>query len=492
MITWMQTHRKWLVITIWIATIAFIGAGFVGWGSYNYGTKADTVAKIKNTIVSVKDVQNQYQKLFNEENRQLGGTLDEATAKKMGLENKAYILAIQKAMLIQFAKDNGLYVTKKELADTIFAIPAFQKNGVFSEAYYKAFLRQRNMTAHEFETNLKKDILVQKLLNALSLEATPTTKTTYASYFTMEDKVCTKTIKAPKTISVSDNEIKAFWEKHKNKYKSSTSYNIGYYYVTLNDSNTTIAQIKAYYESHKQKYKDKDGKILSFKKAENQAKIDLLANKTKLKAVKTMKKLKSEKIEFKKANNIDIKNDYIPTPLMVKLLQSKTKFLKPILTNKGWLIAKLFNINKPAVLPYEKAKNMAKKDLIAYKKKELLIQLAKANSSNIDEKQLGFIGRDDVTKLKNMSISDAALFLSKLFDSNTTKGYVLLPNDVSPSKVVLFNITEQKLLDKKKLEKNKKIIYFYANRAKQIELNKQLIQELENLYQSEIKIYMKM
>jgi len=42
MITWMQTHKKWLIITIWIATIAFVGAGFVGWGAYSYGKKEDT------------------------------------------------------------------------------------------------------------------------------------------------------------------------------------------------------------------------------------------------------------------------------------------------------------------------------------------------------------------------------------------------------------------------------------------------------------------
>ena len=44
MITWMQRHKKWLIITIWISTIAFIGAGFVGWGSYNYGSSAGSSA----------------------------------------------------------------------------------------------------------------------------------------------------------------------------------------------------------------------------------------------------------------------------------------------------------------------------------------------------------------------------------------------------------------------------------------------------------------
>ena len=43
MITWMQRHKKWLVITIWISTIAFVGAGFVGWGSYEYGKQGGVV-----------------------------------------------------------------------------------------------------------------------------------------------------------------------------------------------------------------------------------------------------------------------------------------------------------------------------------------------------------------------------------------------------------------------------------------------------------------
>ena len=46
MISWMQKHNKYLIITIWVATIAFIGAGFVGWGSYQYGSKAGAIGKV--------------------------------------------------------------------------------------------------------------------------------------------------------------------------------------------------------------------------------------------------------------------------------------------------------------------------------------------------------------------------------------------------------------------------------------------------------------
>ena len=69
MITWMQKHKKYLVITIWVSTIAFVGAGFVGWGAYSYGKKEDTVAKVKDTQISVKDVQTVYNQLFNQLNK---------------------------------------------------------------------------------------------------------------------------------------------------------------------------------------------------------------------------------------------------------------------------------------------------------------------------------------------------------------------------------------------------------------------------------------
>ena len=51
MITWMQKHKKYLVITIWISTIAFVGAGFVGWGAYDFNkSRATSVAKVGDIV----------------------------------------------------------------------------------------------------------------------------------------------------------------------------------------------------------------------------------------------------------------------------------------------------------------------------------------------------------------------------------------------------------------------------------------------------------
>jgi len=297
MITWMQTHKKWLIITIWIATIAFVGAGFVGWGAYSYGKKEDTVAKVKDTEISVRDVQDIYSQMFNQLNKAMGGKLDEATAKSFGLEKNAFQRALTRAILVQFAKDNGLFITDKEVAEAIVLMPHFQENGKFNKKLYNIFLQQSRLKPKQYENNLRKDLLIQKILMTFSLPASKTTIQTISDAIFMEDKISLQIIHNSK-ISVTDDEIQDFWKKTKNNYKSQLSYNIGYFYVTLNGEINNAEMIN-YYDEHKiENYTDKSGKILPFEKVKEKVKTDLLAKKTKKKAILTMKKLKKGELKF--------------------------------------------------------------------------------------------------------------------------------------------------------------------------------------------------
>ncbi|NPA55128.1 MAG: hypothetical protein GXO40_02055 [Epsilonproteobacteria bacterium] len=486
MITWMQTHKKWLIITIWIATIAFIGAGFVGWGAYSYGKKQDEVARVKDTSIRVKDIQTIYSNMFNQLNQMMGGKLDEATAEQFGLKKAAFNEALKRAMLIQFAKDNGLYVTDEQLAQELLSIPAFQRNGKFSKKMYKMFLANAHLTPEEFENNLKKDMLVQKILKAISLPATPMLIDTIGSLMFMEDKLTIKTIQAPK-ISVTPEELQKYYQLHKEQYKSKKDYDIGYYYVPLN-AKVNEEEMQAYYQAHDTKYTDENGKILPFAQAKDKVKFDLLAKKTKREAIITMKKLKKGQMKFNIAQHVGMNNTYIEVPLMQKLIQ--TKFLKPTLTPKGWLIAKLIKVNLPTVLPYDKAEALVKAQLLVVKRINALKALAKQNLDFKDGIELGYVGRDDVNKIKSLSIDEAVAFLQSVFNHQTPKGFVLLPA-MNPSKAVLYHITEQKLLDKDKFTKHKNIVIKNADTLKGNALNTDLIKALQNLYQTQIKIFMK-
>jgi peptidyl-prolyl cis-trans isomerase D len=303
----------------------------------------------------------------------------------------------------------------------------------------------------------------------------------------MEDKIEIKTIFAPK-ISVSDDEVKKFWEQHKGEYKSKLSYNIGYFYVTL-DGEVTEEELLNFYNEHKlDKYSDNNGKILSFETVKEKVKKDLLAKKRKKDAILTMKKLKKGELQFIKVENVELQNKYLPEHLMEKLV--KNRFLKPVLTEKGWLIAKLFKENTPQILSFDEAKEMAKQGLIIKKKKESLIKLAKSQLESFKGDKLGFVGREDINKLKKLQTDEGATLLETIYNSEKRAGYLLLPVN-NPNKVVLFKITEQKLLNPSKSEKFKDNIINSANQMKQQLLEKMLIEKLTKMYQAQIKIYMK-
>ena len=87
MITWMQRHKKWLVVTIWISVIAFVGAGFVGWGDYDFNTdRSSSLAKVADEKVSPVEFRHRYAQIFSYYQELNNGTLTEQQAKERGLD----------------------------------------------------------------------------------------------------------------------------------------------------------------------------------------------------------------------------------------------------------------------------------------------------------------------------------------------------------------------------------------------------------------------
>lgn len=103
MIGFMQKHKKYFIITVWVSTIAFIGAGFVGWGNYNFSLTNNAVAIVGDTKISFEKMQREYGRLYSIYNQLMGGELDEEQAKKMGIEEQALNNLIINALMLNYA-----------------------------------------------------------------------------------------------------------------------------------------------------------------------------------------------------------------------------------------------------------------------------------------------------------------------------------------------------------------------------------------------------
>jgi peptidyl-prolyl cis-trans isomerase D len=479
MIEWMQTHRKWLVITIWIATIAFIGAGFVGWGQFNLTSKSSTVAEINgNTEVSIQDVQEIYNNLFMDLNQKLGGKLDDATAEKLGLKQQAFKMAIEQGLLREYAKNLGLYVTDEEVAKAI--IDTFKDTKT-----YRKYLQMNGLKAKEFEENLRKQLLIQKLMQALHLKPTKTEVLTVASALYNADNISIQVInKNSVKINISEDELKKFWEKNKEKYKSPEMYKIAIVKTPIKGI-VTDKELKEYYENNKNEYKNENGEIIPFEKAIDKVKKDLLARKSMRNAIHAYKKLKEGAKNYE-LYTLPLNNNLIPADKMKELITKG--YLKPFIKDNFYISALLIEEIKPKPLPFEKARVYVLKDLLNIKTKEALINEAKNALNNFNGQNIGFVTKYDANKIKMLKPEEATEFLFNLFLSDKPKGFFLIPSQ-NPNKAVVYQILEQKLLDENKYKENKAQVEILTENLINSQAIEDLIKELMQKYH--IKSYVK-
>ena len=189
MITWMQRHKKWLIITIWISTISFVGAGFVGWGQYSYGDKAGAVAKVGTIEITQGELQKSYSNLYAQYNQMFQGNFDEEKAKQFGLQKQALEQLVQQTLILNLAKSYDLEISNEELIDSLKTQEYFFKNGVFDKDTYKQVLSQNRLNTKEYENGLKKELLVQKTFKLLPIKVTQTETNILNTITNISDKI---------------------------------------------------------------------------------------------------------------------------------------------------------------------------------------------------------------------------------------------------------------------------------------------------------------
>ncbi len=480
MITWMQRHNKYLVITIWIATIAFIGAGFMGWGAYNMNTdRATSVAKVGHRSISVFEFQQAYANTFSYYNQQLGGKLTKEDADKMGLKKVVMQNIINETLFLNLADDLGFTVLKTDLERKLIDNKDFQVNGVFNKNRYFTLLRDQDITAKNYENELRKELLLNKLQKILKLPPSKREIEVFTSSLFMQDKLQVSTVSVnPADIKIDEKELKKFWEAKKNSFQTRKKYELQSVKVGLSKEWVKDDVLKKFWEGRKYNYKDKDGKILPFADAKNRVLLDYKLKKSKKQALMTYLKLKKGEITTTKKMTIyeDSKN----FPVIKLRTANKGQVLKPIPREDGYLIVKLANVVMPRTMTFDEAKPIV---LEEYKKHALVLALDKKAKARLDifnGQTLGFVSRDSVKKIDGLSDAQSSEFINFIFDQSTPKGFKIFGN-----KAAMYRILEQKLLNNNKFKIYKNIITQSIVLNKQSELNRNLLVRLRKIYSIE-------
>ena len=256
-----RTHKRWMMF---IAMI-FIIPSFVVTGIYSYNRMSDSendLATVGDTSITLMDFDNSKRQYLENFRRQMGSSfkanmLDTAEA-------RASILAAlisDRAIALEVA---GEYINVGE-ADAINLVkqaPAFQRNGKFSVEAYQQFLNSMGKSDEQFVLELRRDLSRQMLLAAVSQTtlASNTVAQRIHDLLTEERTIRTFTIKPDafiKTVSVTEEEAKAYYEQNKNLFAVPESVDIEY--VVLSPASYKNIQaseedIKTFYEQNLQRF----------------------------------------------------------------------------------------------------------------------------------------------------------------------------------------------------------------------------------------------
>lgn len=485
MITWMQRHKKYLIITIWISTIAFVGAGFVGWGQYSYGDKAGAVAKVGNVEITMGELQKTYSNLYAQYNKMFQGNFDEEKAKSFGLQSQALKQLTDQALIINLALSYDLEINDVELLNELKTQEYFFKDGVFNKETYKEVLSRNNMSIKEYEADVKKQLLIQKTLKLLPVDASKNELDIINSILNIADKINYKILSAEKiNVDTSDDVLKPYWESKQQEFMSEVSYEVKFIKQDKVSNEYDETKINEYYLANKTHFKDAQGKILPLEDARVSVIDELDAKATKDAALRQYIAYKKGKL----ASDVKVSTAIISTsnnPYNAETLEKISKlkvtspYMKPILVNDAYFTFELIKINPSKAKSYEEAKKDVLPMFIQEQKRSKLLELAKNSVATFTGDTTDFITNADAAKLTNMDVANANEFLVALFSSQEKRGFISLKN----GNVVLYNILEQKLLDNTNTNPNNPIV-----RLKSAMFNEGLIKNLQNKYKTEIFI----
>jgi len=478
----MQKNNKFLIITIWIATISFIFTGATA--GFSFGIKSSSIGKVGEVELKRDRFSMEYNNLFDRYNQMMQGKFDKDQAKRMGLEQQVLNNMATQAKILNLANEFGIIVTEKEAGEKLAEIKSFQTNGVFDRKIYDTFIQNSPFQQDTFEASFKDQLIIEKTLKMLNVKSLEQEYNAFKIAFEIGDKL-KYTLLTDKDVNITSEEskLKAFWETRKEQYKTPKQYTLDIQWTETKETNVTEKEINNFYAKNKFNYTNKEGKILPLEEVKEFLMDDLkvkLAHKPAYKRYLAFQKGESPKSE---TLTLAINDPKLSKELWSEINKHNVEdFIKPKAVNNRYASIKIVSITPPVTKGFQDVKETITPLYQKEAKKKALSKLAEKKLLTIDNDETNvsnFLTLENAETQKiGLSKQETITFISKLFTSQEEKGIIPIG-----SKVIVYKIVEQKLitLDGNKTDE----LYRNTDTVKEQSFQTSLIKKLDKMYPTE-------
>jgi len=266
----MRRHRNWLKWSLGLVAVTmvifFIPQDYLRPTTSVGAAPSETIAEVEGRSMTAGDFQQRYLLQIQQYRTQFGAGINDQLLRQLGVDQQVLGQMIDEQVALIEAERKGIHVSDDELAQQIFAIPAFQENGRFiGEQRYEQLLQSQNppLTKSQFEDSLRRNLALDKLRSALTGWISVSNADVESEYRRRNEKVKLQIValvadKFRSQVTVADAEIAPYFEAHKTDYRVGEQRKVKYLLLDREQARQRVAvpqtDIQRYYNDNIQQY----------------------------------------------------------------------------------------------------------------------------------------------------------------------------------------------------------------------------------------------
>lgn len=475
------------------ALLALITIPFALFGIDSYLSQAGNnvaVAKVDGSEISIQEYSNALQNLRNR--LQSEGKVDQAELDKPEVKFLVLDQLINQQLLEKEIKNAKYAISDAQLATYITGMPNFQKDGKFSQELYDELLQQNKLTPKKFEASIRSDLLAQQAQDGIAklgfisnARADETLKLLKQKRLVTVSEIKTKDF--IDQVKIDPAEVKAYYEKHKDKLRTPEQVKIEFLLMSASSLVPTIKvddeEVKKFYTENASKFQGNEQRrashiLIGFG-------VNATAEQKQAAKAKAEGLLAAIKKNPKSFEELAVKNSQDPGSAakggdlgsfgrgaMVKPFEDAAFGMKVgqvsdlVESEFGYHIIKLTEITGQSS-DFESLKPQIKGELIFQKAQAAFTEKAESFSNIVYEQSDSLLpaaqaiggqvqksdwsSREDVAKFfKNDKIVDAIFSEESIKDRRNTEAIEISPNNLLSARVIDYKASAPKSFDEVK------------------------------------------
>lgn len=372
-----KSTGSWLIkFILGIIVIVFI---FWGVGSFR-SQRLNVLTKVNGENILMESYRLAYANMLDNYKRMFGGQIPEGFLDKIDIKQQVLKGLINETLIRQTASEMGILVSDTEIQNIILTIPAFKNNGVFDQRLYERSLRGAGLTPAVFETNVRQQLLTDKL-KALLSSGLAVTEPEAMNHYMFENEeislfyVSINASECETEVNATKQDLTLWYESHSENYMTEPQIKLSYLALKesdVGDANVTDPEIEAYYKDHRNEYEVKERRrarhiLLKISKDGDEESIEKIREKAE--KIRDQIENGEDFADLAKENSEDVgsaKNGgelgffsrgMLEKPFEEAVFSMKEgEVSKPVLTRFGWHIIELEDIEPGRVKPLTEVK----------------------------------------------------------------------------------------------------------------------------------------